>query len=134
MAGRNTDYSEEMADRICDLIAADRTLRQIELVDGMPSKATILAWLKKYPEFQTKCAQARIAQADSIDDRIGGVIDKVESGELPPDAARVMLSGLQWRAEKKNPKVYGSKTLHAAPDGESPPTFTLNIGGNAKGD
>lgn len=106
--GRNTDYTPELADKICELIAEDNTYEQIAAIDGMPCRATIIRWLGSHEEFATKCARAREIQADSIDNRIGSVIDKTENGVLPPDVSRVVLSGLQWRAEKKSPKKYGN--------------------------
>ena len=35
--------------------------------------------------------------------------DKVASGDMKPDAARVILDSQRWRAEKLKPKAYGSK-------------------------
>lgn len=107
-AGRPTLYSLELADRIAELIASDKSLREIEKLEDMPSKMTILRWMGRYPEFVTKCASARVIQADVIDDRHGEVINKAESGELAADVARVVLSGLEWRASKKDPKKYGN--------------------------
>lgn len=106
---RNTNYTPELANKICELIAEDNTYEQIAAREGMPSKATIIRWLGLHDDFETKCARARQIQADSIDDRIGNVIDKTEKGTLTPDVARVVLSGLQWRASKKDPKKYGDK-------------------------
>lgn len=107
--GRSSDYTSEIAEKICELIAADYTYEQIAAEDGMPSKSTIIRWLGLHEDFETKCARARQIQADSIDNRIGSVIDKTEAGTLAPDIARVVLSGLQWRASKKDPKKYGEK-------------------------
>lgn len=69
--------------------------------------------------FATKCARAREAQADLMDDRVLEVTNKAEAGQLAADVARVVLSGLQWRASKLQPKKYGdSQTLrHADADG-----------------
>lgn len=108
LMGRPTDYTDELGDKIADLIASDHTLRQIESLEGMPSKSTICRWLGKFETFKTKCAGAREVQADVIDDRHGEIINKTESGELEPDVARVILSGLEWRAAKKDPKKYGN--------------------------
>lgn len=99
-----------MADKICALIARDYTYRQIAKIDGMPSKATIIRWLGKYEEFETKCARAREIQADTIDDRHGEVINKTLKKQISPDVARVVLSAMQWRAAKKAPKKYGDST------------------------
>lgn len=57
--------------------------------------------------------------ADAFEARMQGVIEKVESGQLPPDAARVVVSNLQWRAAKAAPKAFGDAVnlKHSDPDG-----------------
>ena len=75
----------------------------------MPAQRTVLEWLSQNDDFRTKYARAREDQADTMDDRILEVADNVESGKLAPDAARVMLGALQWRAAKLKPKKYGER-------------------------
>lgn len=108
--GRPTLYSPELADRICELIANDNSLRKIGKLPGMPDKSTILRWLANYPDFATKCARARELQADLICEEHRGVINKTIKGILESDVARVALSGLEWQAAKKDPKKYGNST------------------------
>lgn len=75
----------------------------------MPAQRTVLEWLSQNDDFRGKYAHAREAQADTMDDRILEVADNVESGKLAPDAARVVLGALQWRAAKLKPKKYGER-------------------------
>jgi len=42
-----------------------------------------------------------------MDDRVLENINAVETGRMAPDAARVAISALQWRAGKLKPKKYG---------------------------
>lgn len=107
--GRPSDYSEKGADLICELIAGGESLRRICLKDGFPDRATVLRWLDKHEEFAAKYARARELQGDVMDEDIGEVIDEVRSGAMDPQAGRVVLAGLQWRAAKLAPKKYGDK-------------------------
>lgn len=59
--------------------------------------------------FAIRCAHARVLQADRVDEDIVEVIDEVRDGRLDPQAARVALAGMQWRASKLAPKKYGDR-------------------------
>lgn len=95
------------------------SLRQICADEGMPDRRTVMRWAEADPVFATKCARAREEQAEVMDERVLDVANRTEAGTLAPDAARVVLSALQWRAAKLKPKKYGdSQTLkHADADG-----------------
>ncbi len=72
----------------------------------MPAQRTVLEWLSQNDDFRAKCARAREDQADSVAERVLDTADKVEAGTLAPDAARVVISALQWTAAKLRPKKY----------------------------
>lgn len=109
-AGRPSLLNDELAERICDELMEGKSLVKICEAEGMPHRVTVVKWMRNNAEFATKCAYARAEQAELMDDRILDVVGKTESGALSPDAARVVLSGLQWRAAKLKPKVYGEAT------------------------
>ena len=52
--GRPTLYSLELSEEFCGLIAEGMTIDRACKEAGMPSKRTILYWLKQYPEFRRK--------------------------------------------------------------------------------
>ena len=106
--GRPTLYTQEVADRICDMIANDQPLSEI-LVEGMPSHSTVMRWLRENVEFRNNYADAREAQAEWQSDYIRGLGGKAEMGLIPPDAARVAMDAYKWSAGKRNPKKYGDK-------------------------
>lgn len=110
LVGRPTLYTPELADEICELIANDNSLRKISKLPHMPNKSTILRWLANYPDFATKCARSRELQADLICEEHRGIINKTIKGIVESDVARVVLSGLEWQAAKKDPKKYGNST------------------------
>lgn len=99
----------EIIESICDKLVDDVSLRSIAKQDGMPGLATILRWLEEYPELEDKYARARARQIEAILDSHGDIEERVLSGDLDANAARVVLASRQWRAEKLKPKVYGQK-------------------------
>lgn len=113
----NIKYSETVADRICELLAADHSERAIAKMDGMPSRETMRLWREEHPEFLAKCARARLDQAHSIvsdmADIEAGVLKPINDADhIDPQAARVALSSKQWRAAKLN-TTYSDRIQHA---------------------
>jgi hypothetical protein len=107
-AGRPSDYTPELAELICELLS-EMPLVEVCEQPGMPSRGTVRRWQDKDPEFDAKCARARAAQSDMLDKQHKDTITKVERGQMEPEAARVVLNAVQWRAMKIDPKRYGDK-------------------------
>jgi hypothetical protein len=101
-------YSEETAERVCDLIATGHNLRQIEAMRAtepeLPARRTIHAWVKTRPDFERAYYIAlemrAIARADEI---IEIAFDK--SVDVP--RARHMTNVLFKLMAKEAPKRYG---------------------------
>jgi hypothetical protein len=102
-----SSYTEELAAEICERIADGESLRSICALPGMPHRSTVLVWLSAYPDFQSLYAQARVAQADYMDDLILETANSVTPETA--HAAKVKISAYQWRAAKLKPKVYGER-------------------------
>jgi hypothetical protein len=96
-----------VASAILDRIAGGESLRSICNDIGMPSRKTVLRWLAADEAFAAAYARAREWQADSLEDEMSEVMSDLRQGRLDPMTARVLLSGLQWRASKLAPKRYG---------------------------
>jgi hypothetical protein len=107
MSGRHSVYSEELADQICDQLMDGKSLVKICAQDGMPHRSTVIRWMADDPDFATRCARARDAQADLMDDKILDVADASTSETAAAD--RVKIAAYQWRASKLAPKKYGDK-------------------------
>lgn len=103
-------YSEDITTRICKLIVDGHSLRTISKVPGLPSKATILRWLKDPRKIAFKDAyrQAkevqRIIYADYVIDlamryghrALGQIGSRVHKLYLKQnDAPRTMLEALE---------------------------------------
>jgi len=125
---RPSDYSQEIADAICERIADGDSLRTICADDAMPNKATVFRWLAKHPAFSDQYAHAREAQADTLADELtdiaddgtndwmerkgseGEVIGWRENGEAI-NRSRLRVDARKWIASKLKPKKYGDSTM-----------------------
>lgn len=58
--GRTSLYSDALAEKIVELIEEGYSERQIEAMDGMPSRRTMLRWKVEHPEFCRLSARARV--------------------------------------------------------------------------
>lgn len=107
--GRPSIRSPEMAQEFCSRIASGRSVASVCRDDDMPSDFTVWKWLyedEAFASLYTRAIQARaMAHADTIDD----LSERVVSGELPPDAARVAIDAKKWVASRLLPRVYGDK-------------------------
>ena len=103
-----TVYSQETAERVCELIATGHNLRQIEAMRAtepeLPARRTIHAWVRTRPDFERAYYIAlemrAIARADEI---IEIAFDK--SVDVP--RARHMTNVLFKLMAKEAPKRYG---------------------------
>lgn len=125
-AGRPTDYSQELADYICERISDGESLRAICEADNMPNRATVFRWLGKHQEFSDQYARAREEQAESLADEIVSIADQMppltdngstDSGHVSWQKNRV--EARKWVASKLKPKKYGDKVHQevSGPDG-----------------
>jgi hypothetical protein len=122
--GRPTDFTQEIADTICERIADGESLRNICDEVEMPNKATVFRWLAKFTEFSDQYARARETQADSLVDEILSIADDgrndwmqrnhgedeswVENGEALR-RSQLRVDARKWMAGKLRPKKYGEK-------------------------
>lgn len=147
-AGRPTDYSQEVADAICERLADGESLRAICRDEAMPSKASVFRWLGIHKEFSDQYARAREEQAESFADEMVAISDEEctmvraekhgtkaddDEGntEVVFDATavarnRLRIDARKWVASKLKPKKYGEKTSHevSGPDGGPVQTIT----------
>lgn len=108
--GRPSSYSQDIADRIITGLADGSSLVSILSEDDeLPSYATVMRWLRENLEFQSIYARAREDQADHDADKIGDIAEKVATGKIDPQAARVAIDAYKWAAGKRKPRVYGER-------------------------
>jgi hypothetical protein len=148
--GRPSSYSEDMADRICELIADGESLRSICKAEDMPAKSTVFKWLRDVPGFSDQYARARETQADAIFDEIIDISDDASNDwmerhdsegksigwQLNGDHVRrsqLRIDARKWMAGKIRPKVYGEKitqTLTGENGGPIQITPVINFNAN----
>ena len=107
MNGRASDFRDEIATRICDLLMDGVSLRSICGLEDMPGRTTVFRWMDENPDFASRYARARMLQADLMDDLILETANACTPATAQAD--RVKISAFQWRAAKLKPKVYGDK-------------------------
>jgi hypothetical protein len=118
---RPSEYTQEIADEICQRIAGGENLRQICAEDELPSERTIYRWLAAESTFCQQYAHARKAWADA---QIEEVIAVSKDDQLKADDKRVQIDTLKWAMGKLNGK-YSDKVKHVGGDeGDNPIAFT----------
>lgn len=126
MTGRPSEFTEEMAERICERLSDGESLRSICSLDEFPSKSTVCKWLSQQPSFADQYARARELQADALFDEVldiaddgrndwmerhddeGGNIGWRENGEAMR-RSQLRIDARKWMAGKLRPKKYGEK-------------------------
>lgn len=108
-----TRYSPQLAERICQEVAAGRTLADICSASGMPAATTFLNWTMRYPELAVTYEQARAASAIMLEEEALGAARQVMTNkEVTGTGVRAVETGLnqlRWSASKRDPKRFGQQ-------------------------
>lgn len=127
--GRPSDYTQAIADEICERLSDGDSLREICRTERMPKKATVFRWLANNKEFRDQYAIARDEQAEAFADEIVAIADEectmVKHGDGKEDKEvevvfdstavarnRLRIDARKWVAAKLKPKKYGEKIEH----------------------
>lgn len=117
-------FTEELALRICERLAAGETLREVCRSDEMPSPQTVLSWKNAYPTFSEQYAKARKLGYEHMADELLEIADdasndwmerndeKSEGWQFNGDhyqRSRLRVDTRKWLLSKALPKVYGDK-------------------------
>lgn len=101
---RPTDYNQDIANRICELLAEGKSLRAIGRMDNMPSRDSIMRWEKEHEDFATNIARARIVKYEDDIEQLEEINEAVLSGTLDPSAAVAVSNNLKWTASRLLPQ------------------------------
>lgn len=105
---RRSVYSDELARKICALLADGQSLLQICKASDMPNRATVFDWLMdpRYAEFKKMYEFARDVQADSLFDDLLTIAD---ANDEEVNRSRLRIDTRKWAASKLKSKKYGDK-------------------------
>ena len=118
---RQSEYTQEVADAICERLSDGESLRAICRDEDMPNKATVFRWLAANSAFSDQYACAREAQADEMFDDLLSIADDGQNdtytdseGRERTDTdviarSRLRVDARKWMLSKMAPKKYGDK-------------------------
>jgi len=128
--GRPTTYSLDMADKICERLAAGESMRSISRDDSMPAISTMFKWIREHEEFSKQYTKAKEESADALVEDMMDIADNQVSQPLVVDGvplldkdgnpvmikdnvsvnhAKLRVDTRKWAASKLKPKKYGEK-------------------------
>ena len=93
--------------QVCSMIGQGIALTRVCENAGLPSLTTVYTYMRNNTEAQLEYARAKSDSGDADQNKIEDLIERVITGDLDPNAARVAIDALKWCASKKKPKVYG---------------------------
>lgn len=124
-AGRPSDYTQDLADRICAELAQGKSLRTVCASDEMPALQTIFNWFKSKEGFVGQYARAKEEAADAYVEEMQDLADNVQVDKDAINKARLQIDTRKWVSSKLKPKKYGEK-LDMTTNGKDLPTPLLN--------
>jgi hypothetical protein len=119
MTGRKSEYTPEIASKICERLADGVSLRTVCSDSDMPSMTTVFNWLSKYEEFVEQYTRATLARADAKFEELDVVSEQAAQSESAVTVAglRLKADNIKWQLARMNAKKYGDKMQHAGADG-----------------
>lgn len=120
--GRPSDYTEEIANEICERISEGETMVKICSDEGMPSRWAVFRWLAAHESFRNNYAHAHDMKAELEVDEMKAIADDGSNDWMEtndPDNPGYKLNGeavqrsklrvdvRKWNAERAKPKKYG---------------------------
>ena len=119
MTGRKSEYTPEIADKICEMLSDGYSLRSICRGDGMPHLATVLRWVAQQPIFCEQYTRATLARADAKFEELDEVSEEAVQADSAVTVAglRLKADNIKWQLARMNSKKYGDKMQHTGEDG-----------------
>lgn len=115
---RPSDYTQELADRICHKLSEGISLRTVCLADDMPDASTVFRWIRIHEEFCKQYARAKEESADAMAEEILDISDEsiLDAYKADPKASgaavqaqRLRVDTRKWIMSKMKPKKYADK-------------------------
>ncbi len=108
--GRPSDFTEEIAEKICEMIASGISLRKVCKKNKMPHIATVMRWLlkKENKGFREQYELACNTRAELMFDELEEIADTKDDKESP-NRSRLRVDTRKWYLSKVLPKKFGDK-------------------------
>ena len=106
MAGRPSDYNDEIAARICAALSDGQSLRTVCKGEDMPCMATVFMWLRTQEAFTEQYTRAKLEAADAMAEDMHAISD---DPAIDHNHKRIMVDTRKWIASKLKPKKYGDR-------------------------
>ncbi|AIL33106.1 hypothetical protein IX83_07125 [Basilea psittacipulmonis DSM 24701] len=105
--GRPTQYSKEVANKICEQLEQGLSLKQICEQADMPVRSTVYLWLREYSDFSDNYTRAREVHADLIHDELLELVDNIPEDFASIAKARLQADTRKWVLARMSPRKYG---------------------------
>ncbi|WP_337189374.1 hypothetical protein [Phenylobacterium sp.] len=104
-------WSWRIAREVLSRLEDGRGLDEVCAARDMPAYATVMAWLRKRPDFRAEYARARERQAERLFDLAWRIA--CEADEDTVKTARLKIQTLKYRVAKLAPRTYGTLKAQA---------------------
>lgn len=137
--GRPSDYTQELADKICEELAQGKSMRTVCHSDEMPAMSTVFKWLREKEGFSEQYVKAKQEATDAMAEDILDIADdgsndlmtiqkgkqsyEVENKEVT-NRSRLRVDTRKWLMSKMKPKKYGDR-IDMTTNGKDLPTPIL---------
>jgi len=125
--GRQTVYSQQVAEEVCDRLAAGESLISISTDPRMPPRSTVIEWVEDNREgFAEQYMRARSRGYERMAEELVAISDADCTFAGQPDPALVQQARLRvdtrkWMLSKMLPKKYGDRVVQElVGDGDRP--------------
>lgn len=110
-AGRPTDYSAEMADKILRRLAEGESVTDICKDPEMPVRSTVFLWSATRKEFSERYLLALKGVGQICVDQLEQALTEMKQGKTDPVIGKIEIDTLKWKAGKFYPRMYGDKQI-----------------------
>lgn len=122
--GRPSEFTQKIADAICERLIDGASLRTICDADDMPVRSTVRKWRDKHKEFDAQYTRARQIGLEALADDLLHLADTIAMGRTVEEGpkgttirtgdmierARLKVDTRKWYLSKLAPKIYGDRS------------------------
>jgi hypothetical protein len=112
-------FTQALFDKICELIADGKSVREIVEMKGMPSRATFRQWHMRTPELQAQYDRACLDREEVYFEQIIAIADDTSHDTIATEKngeqmnsewvtrSRLRIDARKWTLARMNRKKYG---------------------------